>query len=155
MTDAIDRAAGLAPGDALHALRRLRPEFVDGAELCRVSVLTPASDQGLSPDLRAAVAQRMALQNADPLLAEPYGGADPELCRLAEGETDLSGPLASIAAHVDLVTQTPAKATAESLRRLERAGLTNPQIVALSELIAYVNFQARIAAGLRLMKEAR
>ncbi|GGH50856.1 hypothetical protein GVY41_07040 [Frigidibacter albus] len=155
MTDAIDRAAGLAPGDALHALRRLRPEFVDGAELCRVSVLTPASDQGLSPDLRAALARRMALQNADPSLADPYGGADPELRRLAEGETDLPEPLASIAAHVDLVTQTPAKAAAESLRRLERAGLTNPQIVALSELIAYVNFQARIAAGLRLMKEAR
>ena len=54
MTDAIDKAAGLSPEDALYATRRFRPEFVDGAELCRLSVLKPANDQGLAADFTVA-----------------------------------------------------------------------------------------------------
>jgi len=52
------------------------------------------------------------------------------------------------------VTQQPIQATEQHIRLLEQAGLTNPQIVALSELIAFVNFQTRVAAGLRLMRSA-
>jgi uncharacterized protein YciW len=40
------------------------------------------------------------------------------------------------------------------MTRLQQAGLNNAQIVALSELIAFVNFQTRVAAGLRLMRSA-
>lgn len=152
MTDAIDLAAGLMPGDRGYGLRRLRPEFVEGAEICRASVLTPATDQDLPPDLRAALAQRMATLNEDESLAAPYCGADPDLVRLAGGATDLPEPLATIAAHVDMVTTSPHVAKADHIRRLEQVGLTNPQIVALSELIAYVNFHARVVAGLRLLE---
>lgn len=49
---------------------------------------------------------------------------------------------------------TPSKAARSDIERLEAAGLTNPQIVALSELIAFVNFQTRVAAGLRLLRSA-
>ena len=60
MTDAMDKAAGLSPDDALFRARRFRPEFVEGAELCRLSVLQPANDQGLAPALRVALARRLA-----------------------------------------------------------------------------------------------
>lgn len=158
MIDAIDKAAGLSPDEALFNARRFRPEFVQGAEQCRLSVLQPANDQGLAKDLRVALACRMATLNNDPALTAEYEAqlatwhpAEP-LLALAAGETALAEPLAAIVRHVDRVTLTPGKAQAEDMRKLEEAGLDNPQIVALSELIAFVNFQTRVAAGLRLMR---
>lgn len=160
MIDAMDKAAGLSPEDTVFGARRFRPEFVEGAELCRLSVLQPASDQGLAPGLRLALAHRMAALNADPALIAEYGtqlaALEPtdELLALSRGATDLNEPLATIARHVDLITLTPIKAEASDIVRLAEAGLDNPQIVALSELIAFVNFQTRVAAGLRLMRSA-
>lgn len=160
MIDAIDKAAGLSPDDALFAARRFRPEFVQGAELCRLSVLHPENDRGLAQDLRLALARRMAGLNADQALIAEYdaqlAALDPseQLQALAHGQTDLDEPLATIARHVDLITLTPKEAQASHIVLLAQAGLNNPQIVALSELIAFVNFQTRVAAGLRLMRPA-
>lgn len=160
MTDAIDQAAGLSPDDALYQTRRFRGEFVEGAEQCRQSVLQPENDAGLSPALRIALARRMALLNNDqPLIAEYDAllatlSPGERLLALANGENGLSGLFAILARHVDLITLTPDRAQAEDIRLLERAGLNNAQIVALSELIAFINFQTRIAAGLRLMRSA-
>ena len=77
-----------------------------------------------------------------------------ELLALAEGALPAGEPLATIVRHTDLVTSQPVQATEQHIRLLEQAGLNNPQIVALSELIAFVNFQTRVAAGLRLLRSA-
>ncbi|MGK3111663.1 CMD domain-containing protein [Candidatus Pantoea formicae] len=160
MSDAIDQAAGLTPEDALYQTRRLRPEFVEGAEACRVSVLAPEDDQGLPADLRLALAQRMAVLNYDAPLQRDYqaqlAALNPSeaLLALASGCSVSEEPLATIARHADMVTQQPIQATEQHIRLLEQAGLSNPQIVALSELIAFVNFQTRVAAGLRLLRSA-
>jgi uncharacterized protein YciW len=154
--DAIDKAAGLSPDDALYSARRFRPEFVEGAELCRLSVLQPNNDQQLTAVFRLAA--RIAKLNADSVLTDEYLGQlnaqapDAELVALAAGAETLPQPLAIIARHIDLVTVTPSKAEANNMRLLEQAGLNNPQIVALSELIAFVNFQIKVATGLRLMR---
>ncbi len=50
----VDAVAGIAPGSALYAVRRARPEFVDGVEACRATVLWPKNDQGLPSTLRIA-----------------------------------------------------------------------------------------------------
>jgi uncharacterized protein YciW len=156
--DAMDKAAGLSPDDAVFNARRFRPEFVQGAELCRLSVLTPPDDLGLTAALRIALAGRIAALNADDALAVEYGAQladlDPmeQFSALAQGATNLDEPLATIARHVDLITLTPGKAEAGDIARLAQAGLDNPQIVALSELIAFVNFQTRVATGLNLMR---
>ena len=47
MIDAMDKAAGLSEDDALFTARRFRPEFVQGAEACRLSVLQPVCRTGL------------------------------------------------------------------------------------------------------------
>ncbi|MEJ4047061.1 hypothetical protein [Erwinia sp. SLM-02] len=160
MIDAIDKAAGLSPDDALFSARRFRAEFVEGAEACRRSVLMPENDLGLNAALRLALARRIAALNNDlPLIAE-YDALladtqpDDSLQALAAGESALAEPLATLAHHSDLITRTPDRADADAIRRLEQAGLNNPQIVALSELIAFVNFQTRVTAGLRLMRSA-
>ncbi|MGA7509075.1 MAG: hypothetical protein WBW72_12295 [Erwinia billingiae] len=160
MIDAIDKAAGLSPDDALFKARRFRAEFVEGAELCRLSVLQPEDNQGLAPALRLALAHRMAALNAAEELMADYEvqlaalSPSEQLLKLANGEVDLDEPLATIVRHADLVTMTPSEATASDMTRLQQAGLNNAQIVALSELIAFVNFQTRVAAGLRLMRSA-
>lgn len=160
MSDAMDVAAGLPPGDMLFEKRRFRPEFVRGAELCRRSVLTPTDDLGLAPGLRVALACRIARLNADRAITSAYEqqlaelAPSEEMLALARGATDFDGKLATISRHVDLVTLTPIRARASDIVRLVDAGLSNPQIVALSELIAFANFQTRVAAGLRLMRSA-
>lgn len=160
MIDAIDKAAGLSPDDKLFSARRFRPEFVEGAELCRLSVLQPANDQGLAADLRLALARRMAALNGDHPLIAAYDALLAEyqpsehIQALADGATPAEQTLAAIARHADFVTLTPLEATASDITLLEQAGLSNPQIVALSELIAFVNFQTRVVTGLRLMRSA-
>jgi uncharacterized protein YciW len=155
--DAMDKAAGLSPDDPVYKARRFRPEFVEGAEICRLSVLTPKDGLGLSAPLRLALARRMAKLNADEVLVSDYEtqlaalSPSDELVSLSQGATELAEPLATIARHADLITLSPIKAAAGDITRLQKAGLDNPQIVALSELIAFVNFQTRVATGLRLM----
>jgi uncharacterized protein YciW len=150
--------AGLSPEDTLFKARRFRPEFVEGAELCRHSVLTPKDGLGLETGLRIALARRIAGLNADAALITDY---DDQLAALsltqdhltlAGGAVALAEPLATIARHVDLVTLSPQDAAESDIALLSKAGLNNPQIVALSELIAFVNFQTRVATGLRLMR---
>ncbi|WP_421507096.1 CMD domain-containing protein [Erwinia rhapontici] len=158
MIDAIDKAAGLAAEDALYATRRFRPEFVQGAELCRLSVLHPENDQGLSAAWRHAVALRIVTLNADTALIAEYSAQlaaltpDDTLLAFASGASVCDEPLATLARHVDRITLTPGEAKADDIARLAGAGFNNPQIVALSELIAFVNFQTKVASGLRLMR---
>ncbi|MGO4853275.1 hypothetical protein [Phaeovulum sp. W22_SRMD_FR3] len=154
-SDAIDRAAGLAPEGAIHALRRFRPEFVDGAEACRAAVLSPEEALGLSEDLRQAVAYRAARGAENPALLGVYRvpeGAD--LATLARGETPADPALAALARHADMIAARPAEASGQDLAMLQAAGFTVPQIIALSELLAYVCFQIRVAHGLALMEAA-
>lgn len=158
MIDAIDKAAGLAADEALYHTRRFRPEFVEGAEQCRLSVLQPENDQGLPADWRLAVALRIATLNADTALITEYRTQlarltpAPSLLALADGAAMADEPMATLSRHIDRITLTPGKAEADDITRLAGAGLDNPQIVALSELIAFVNFQSKVASGLRLMR---
>ena len=119
MIDAIDKAAGLTPDDVLFRARRFRTEFVDGAEACRRSVLTPENDLGLTAALRLALARRIAARNNDlPLIAEydallEQQQPDASLLALASGEDTLPEPLSMLAQHSDLITLTPDRADAD------------------------------------------
>jgi len=49
----------------------------------------------------------------------------------------------------------PDSATQADLDRLLAAGMTPRAVVSLSQLIAYVNFQSRVLAGLRMLRDAQ
>jgi uncharacterized protein YciW len=150
--DVIDRAAGLAPGAPVFDLRALRPEFLHGAETCRATVLEPADDLGLNRALRAAIAHRVARTASDEALLGEYPlPDDPALRALAESGELPDRRLAAIAAHADMIASEPGRAAEADLHRLLDAGLTVPQIVALSELLAFVCFQMRVVHGLSLL----
>ena len=50
------------------------------------------------------------------------------------------------------MTLTPEKATRADVERLREAGLDDRDVVTLAGLIAYVNYQIRVVAGLRMLK---
>lgn len=153
--DALDRAANLAEGGAVFDLRALRPEFLNGAEDCRMAVLTPDNDLGLSPSLRAALARRVALTaENERLLADYPVPEDEALAALSHGERPEDRRLAAMADHADMIAANPGASSRESLEALLEAGMTVPQVIALSELLAFVCFQIRVAHGLLLLEQS-
>jgi len=62
-------------------------------------------------------------------------------------------PHDAMARHADLLTLSPREATRQDIAALKAAGVSEADIVRLSELTAFVNYQLRVLAGLRLLKE--
>ena len=73
---------------------------------------------------------------------------------MAEGGTPDDPQLAALAAHADMIASNPAAAGADHLQALLAAGFSVPQVIALSELLAFVCFQIRVVHGLSLLKGA-
>lgn len=67
------------------------------------------------------------------------------------GEPALGGKLQAALDHVHLLVFHPRDANAAALQRLLDAGWSNTGIVTLSQLVAYLAFQIRAAAGLRTL----
>lgn len=154
--DAISLAAGMADNSPLHAIRAYRPEFVAGAQACRDAVLTPDDDLGLSPELRNAIARRIARGADNPQLLAGYPMPQTaDLAALAQGKPVSRPELSALAHHADMIAADPGRSTAADLNTLQQVGYSVAQIVALSELLAYVCFQIRVAHGLKLLEVAR
>jgi uncharacterized protein YciW len=160
------RLAGVAPGTDLAAALERREEILRLSGAAEKAVLAPAAPGGLSHAERAALACRMALMNADEKLAGHYrgmfeaAGAPGTLAALLDpaAGADAAGAngagdarLRAILRHVDMVTRAPRQATRADIEALKAAGVEEADIVRLSELVAFVNYQARVIAGLRLL----
>ena len=131
-----------------------RPEFADGTDAARQSVISPVQTHGLDSDLRRALVARICAMAGQDDLAARYRAEmqDTTFAAIAEGAEAGTDPfLAAILRHADHVTARPIDSTAAHITALEDAGLTAAQIVALSELIAFANYHARVHAGLALL----
>ena len=150
--DVMDTLAGLLDDSALAALRRQRPDVVRHLQGSDDALFAPAHHGGLTRPEREAAAQRVATLLRDTALEEHYHRR-----LVALGETHpLNGARGEvILAHVDRVTLDPADASKADIDRLVGAGLSAHAVVSLSQLIAYVNFQSRVLAGLRMLRDAR
>jgi uncharacterized protein YciW len=148
--DVIDALVGLGPGSALAALRRSRPEIVAHLQASDRAVFAPRCDGGLAPAERVALALRIAGVLRDATLERHYRA------RLAALEADgATAPAAQrwqlLLRHAERVTLAPDSARRGHIEDLLGAGLSPRAVVALSQLIAYVNFQSRVLAGLRAL----
>ena len=157
--DVIDEIAGLAPDSRLFGLRRQRPEVVRHSQAGYDALIRPRGPGGVSPAERAAVALRVAAQNGASDLAAHYRALlaerDPD-GRLAgfDGAADeADARLAAVRRHVDRVAAAPGTATQAHIDELERHGIGVPELVTISQLVAFVSYQARVLAGLRLLRE--
>jgi CMD domain protein len=160
MSDVMDTLAGLS-GSPFAGLRRQRPDVVKHLQGSDGVIFSPADDGGLTRAERAAAALRIATLLRDETLGGHYrarlSALDPSgtLAHTVEGKAQITeGRWDAILAHVDLVTRGPGSAERKDIDNLLAAGLSSHAVVSLSQLIAYVNFQSRVLAGLRALKGA-
>jgi uncharacterized protein YciW len=154
-------AAGVTPGPALDAALQGRADILAMTDRSRESVLRPAAPGGLSHGFRAALACRIARLHGEAALAEAYmkdlaaTASEPGVAGLADpAATPGDARLAALVAHADAVTLAPREAAEADIAALRAAGVGEPDIVRLSQLVAFLAYEARVVAGLRLMGEA-
>jgi uncharacterized protein YciW len=142
--DLIEDLLGISPDSPLGALRRRRPEALRHAEGAFRELLLPADPGGLSLGDRAALATRVAEREGDAALAARYhamqGDAPPDGARIA-----------ALLAYADKVAQAPEATSRADIEALAALGLTSRDIVAATQLIAFVPYQVRAIAGLRAL----
>jgi len=149
--DVIDRAAGLVRGDALHTARRFRAKVVEATQASHDALLRqPVA--GLSTADRLRVAAHVCTIAGAANLVQHYQAqlaADPG--RDAPPAPALPALLHFAAA----LTIDPRSGDRAAIDALHRAGLDDPAIVALAQLVAFLAYQLRVVAGLRAMRESR
>ena len=161
MANLIETLAGVAPGSKLAEALAVRAEVMRLSEAAHDAVLLPRDPGGLSHALRAALAARMARHAGDDALAAHYDAylartGDTDVAALAHpgGTSGESMPDAA-ARHADRLTLAPREATRADVEALKAAALGEADIVRLAELAAFVNYQLRVIAGLRLLGNTR
>jgi CMD domain protein len=162
--DVINHLAGVAAGSALAELRNQRPDVAKHAQGSFATLLEPDDPADLSHCERDLVALRVAISSTDPMLAayhrerlEALGVATAKIAAVASfPATNAFTPReAAILQHVDLLTNEPRAASPEQMAALQDAGLTTPAIVTLAQLVAYLSFEVRLLAGLRILGEGK
>lgn len=152
------QASGLEAEHPLAAVLSARDDILTMTQQAHDAALTPDDPGGLSHGERAALACRMCRLNGEDTLAahfetlitrdEPHEGiADPAF----DGGAD--DRLSAILRHTDLTTGDTKSVTGDDIAALADAGVSEDDIVRLSELIAFVNYQVRLVTGLRLMED--
>ena len=159
MTTLIETLAGVPPGSKLGQALKTRAEILRLSEAAHDAVLLPREPGGLSHALRAALAARMCRHVGDAALTAHYDSylahsGDQDVSSLAHPGGTCGDPLQhAMARHADLLTLAPREATRADIETLKAAGLGEADIVRLSELAAFVNYQLRVVAGLKLLKQ--
>ncbi|MGR3747126.1 MULTISPECIES: hypothetical protein [unclassified Paracoccus (in: a-proteobacteria)] len=143
--------AGLTgvPGAAVEG----RANIFEMTQAAEEAVLRPKDCGAWSHELRAALAARIAVQNDEHALAERYAAG-------AGGFAPLAGPsqdgaaegLAAVLAFMDKVAADTRNVASTDIAGLQAAGILDADIVRLCELNAFLAYQLRVVAGLRLMK---
>ncbi len=152
----VAKAAGISADSPLAGVLSARADIMELTEKSHDAALRPRQPGGLTHSERAALACRITLLNNEDVLARHYDGLI-GTGNLAIADTGFDGGgdfrLRAILRHTDLVAVNPKEATSGDVSALQSAGMTDADIVRLSELIAFVSYQIRVVDGLRLMAE--
>lgn len=141
MRDLLDELAGIQPGSRLDGLRALRPDVRVAVAGSEAAIFEGAS--GLTKEERHAVAQAVAEWNGEPALAAHHAA-----------RAGTSSRLAALLTHAEMLTKRPDQATPGAVQALAEAGLSPRDVVMLSQLVAHMNFMARMLASFRLLERA-
>ncbi|WP_052214817.1 hypothetical protein [Belnapia sp. F-4-1] len=146
--DLVERLLGIEPGSPLAALRLQREAIRQHAQgAWRELVLTQVPG-GVSSRERAAIALAVARQQGNAaLLAECEAlaaqvGAPPEGAR-----TEV------LLRYAAMVAEAPERCGQADIDALVAAGMSSQDIVAVTQLVAFIPFQVTLLAGLRAMQE--
>ncbi|WP_226925974.1 MULTISPECIES: hypothetical protein [unclassified Meridianimarinicoccus] len=149
---------GVVPEGPGAAAVTLRANILDMTQTAEEAVLAPEDCGAWPADLRAALASRIARLNRLDAVADRYAGrmsgtayaglTDPGQDGAAEG-------VAEVVAFMDKVAMQTRDIAAADIATLQAAGIHDADIVRLCELNAFLAYQLRLIAGLRLMTEVR
>jgi uncharacterized protein YciW len=145
-SDLLGALIGAPDGSVIDQLRSQRPEIKAHSQGYHDVLLSPADPGGLSLAERACIAWRVALLTRHAGLTTHYRA-------LADARGEPGARQAVLDAHVTRVTQTPRAAEPAHIDALRAQGLAPRDIVALTQIVAFVSYQARAAFGLRLLVE--
>jgi uncharacterized protein YciW len=149
--DVIDRAAGLAHGDALHTARRFRAKVVEATQASHDALLGQPVD-GLSTADRLRVAAHVCMIAGAASLAQHY---EARLAADAGRDAPPSPALPAMLLFAATLTTDPRRGDRAALEALRRAGLGDAAIVALAQLVAFLSYQLRVVAGLKAIRASR
>jgi len=141
MRDLLDDLAGIEPGSRLDGLRALRPDVRAAVAGSEAAIFD--AESGLSRAERHAVAAAVAHWNAEGALAAHHAARAGDSARLP-----------ALLAHAEMLTRRPDQATPAAVEALAEAGLAPRDVVMLSQLVAHMNFMARMLATFRLLERA-
>lgn len=120
------------------------------------AVLRPVDCGAWSHSLRAALAARIAINNGLAELASNYAAmiTDDDCRAIADTGNDGSAEnLAHVVAFMDSVAVCPRDVVDTDIRTLQENGVSDADIVRLTELNAFMAYQVRLIAGLKLLGE--
>jgi len=156
----VSRAAGVGADGAVAEALAGRADILELTSATHEAILRPSEPGGISHGERAALACRIALLHGEQNLAEYYRGLLPgergeALAGLADPSVDGGDDARrqALLRHVDRVTRTPREASGADIQALKQAGWDDADIVRLSEIIAFLSYQLRVVAGLRLLEK--
>jgi len=159
LTTLIETVAEVPPASRLGQALNAAAEILRLSEAAHDAVLLPREPGGLSHGLRAALAARMCRHVGDEALTAHYESylahsSDLDLAALVWPGGVCGDPkYDAMARHSDLLTLSPRDAARRDIAALNAVDISEADIVRLSELAAFVNYQLRVVAGLRLLKE--
>lgn len=132
-----------------------RANIFEMTQAAEDAVLRPQDEGPWSHDLRAALAARIAVLNDEADLAARYAGDAGGFAALADPSQDGAAQgLAHVVAFMDKVAADTRHVAASDIAGLQMAGVADADIVRLAELNAFLAYQIRVIAGLRLMRGA-
>lgn len=158
--DVLNALLGIDAGSPVADLRAQRSAATEHTQGSYAALFSPKTASAFDATERFATALRVAALHKEPALIDHYAarlrelGASERMIAAALTGPETAGiPArgAAILAHADLLVIRPAAATPNDLRKLTDAGLSDAEIVTVSQLIAYVSFQVRVFVGLALL----
>ena len=146
------QVAGVAPGSGVAGTAAGRADIFGMSQAAEDAVLRPRETGCWPHDLRSALAARVARLNGEEALAERYQSSAGNHVVLADPANDgMNGEYGAVLAFMDKVAARPRDIVAGDIADLQAAGVADADIVRLAELNAYLAYQVRMIAGLRLI----
>lgn len=161
--DVLDALLGIAPGQPLHTVRHARGKVVAATQGSQALFFNPQPGEGPSLIERLLVAWYACTLTPQPALAEHYraalqgaGASETVLAALAAGDVGaLADPRQqAILAFTRTLILAPVEGDRSALLALRGAGLATEEVVVLAQLIAFLSYQVRLAAGLGALQAA-
>ncbi|MFI9510808.1 hypothetical protein [Nocardia sp. NPDC052566] len=152
MTDVIDAVLGGERAAAVRAVRDARPAVVAHTQAVHDALFDGPAGRAFGRERLAAVAAHAAtLADAKDLAAhyaESAGSAG------TEPDSAGDGVLAAALRHAARLTTAPVTSAHTHIDVLLAAGLTERDIVTVTQLVGFVNYQVRLLAGLALIGDS-